>query len=72
MGGATEQKTRLRIQATSTIKSDGAPERSRNLKNTCSFAEAWAEGEFVQAPLAQIGVSAASVQKVTLRESAHL
>jgi hypothetical protein len=41
MGGATEQKTRLRIQATSTIKSDGAPERSRNLKNTCSFAEAW-------------------------------
>jgi hypothetical protein len=41
---------------TSTIKSDGAPERSRNLKNTCSFAEAWAEEEFVQAPLAQIGV----------------
>ena len=27
VSGATEQNTRLRIQATSTIKSDGAPER---------------------------------------------
>jgi hypothetical protein len=40
----------------------------RNLKYARAFAEAWAEEEFVQAPLAQIGVQAASVQKFTLRD----
>ena len=45
---------------------------SGSLKYTRAFVEAWAEEEFVQAPLAQIGVPAASVQKFTLRESAHL